>query len=42
MRVEWRIEVDQINRLVRDIPTQDVKVVAVVKEISVDRGPSVG
>jgi hypothetical protein len=31
--LEWRVEVDEVNRLVLDVTAQDVKVVAVVEQI---------
>jgi len=38
VRVEGRVEVDQINALVGDVAAEDVEVVAVVEEFGVDRG----
>ena len=38
IRVEGRVQVDQIDRLVRDVPAEDVEIVSVVEEVGVDRG----
>jgi hypothetical protein len=38
VRVEGRVEVDQIDALVRDVAAKDVEVVAVVEDVGLDLG----
>ena len=35
IRVEWRIEVNEINRLIRDVSAEDFQVVAVVEQVGI-------